>query len=163
MDAIEAIKTRRSIRAYQDQQIPREILSEIVDCARLAPTAMNQQLWEFVVITDKTRIQALANAIGHAKFLWNAAACLAVFCKENAFYVEDGSAATQNILLAARAQGLGSCWVAGDKQAYAPAVAKLLNAPQDHKFFSLITLGYPAEDPSIEKRPLQALLHWESF
>jgi nitroreductase len=163
MDAIEMLKSRRSVRAYENKTIAREILGDIVDCARLAPTAMNQQAWEFIVVTEKAGITKLAELVGHAKFLPGAAACIVVLCKDNQYYVEDGSAATQNILLAARAHGLGSCWIAGDKQAYADPIRQYLGAPTEYKTFSLISLGYPAENPTVEKRPLESVLRWEKF
>jgi nitroreductase len=73
------------------------------------------------------------------------------------------SAATQNILLAACAHGLGSCWVAGDKKPYATDIAKRLGAPGDCRLISLIALGYPAENPRKPKRSLAVVLHWEIF
>jgi nitroreductase len=163
MDAIEAIKTRRSVRAYQQRPISRDILKDLVDCGRLAPTAMNQQPWEFVVVTEAAMLRRLAELIGHAQFMLTAPAAIVVLCKPLNWYVEDASAATQNLLLAAQAHGMGSCWVAGDKQPYADAVRQALGAPEGYVVFSLVTLGYPAEAASKDKRPLDQVLHWERF
>ena len=71
------------------------------------------------------------------------------------------SAATQNILLAAKAHGLGSCWISGDKQPYADRVRQLLGAGPAMRFFSLVTLGHATERPVKEKRRLESVLHWE--
>jgi len=163
MDAIQAIKTRRSVRAYQNKPVPRDILADLVDCARLAPSAMNGQQWEFVVITRPDTFDALAKLITHSQWLAKAPAGIAVFCRSHMLYVEDGSAALQNILLAATAHGLGSCWVSGDKQPYAEAVARLLGAPAEYRFVGLAVVGYSAETPMREKRPLESVLHWERF
>ena len=164
MQAIDAIKTRRSIRAYDTTKpVTREILSDLVDCARLAPSAMNQQLWEFVVVTDRKINDEIAATIGHAKFLTGIPATILVLCRNNSFYLEDASAATQNILIAARAHGLGSCWVAVDKQSYHDAIRALIAAPADYKVVALVSVGYPAETPNPEKRPLSSVLHWERF
>ena len=163
MDAIQALKTRRSVRAYQTRPVPRDILTDIVDCARQAPSAMNQQLWEFIIITKPESCQRLGQLIAHAKFLPQLPACIAVLVKDHQFYVEDGSAATQNLLLAATAHGLGSCWVSGDKQPYADAVRELLGAPANYRFVSVVAVGYSAENPNPEKRPLDSMLHWEKF
>lgn len=163
MDAIEAIKTRRSVRAYEARAVAREVLMDLVDCARLAPTAMNQQVWEFVVVTDKGMIESLTRTIGHAPWLATAGAAIAVLSKRADYYIEDASSATMNILTAAQAHGLGACWIAGEKQPYAEAVRKLLGAPDGYTFFSLIALGYPAERPVKDKRPLESVMHWEKF
>lgn len=163
MDAIHALKTRRSIRAYTTQPIPREILEDIIDCARLAPTAINIQPWEFVVVTSREAIQRLGTIAIYGKFLADSVACVAVLCKDGTWYLEDGSAATQNILLAAHAHGLGSCWIAGDKAEYAETVCKELQAPEGYKLVSLVALGYPNEDKPVDKRSLKDVLHWEKF
>jgi nitroreductase len=162
MDALQAIKTRRSIRAYQAKAVPREILSDLVDCGHLAATGRNEQPWEFVVITDGETIEKLGGLVTHAKFFGQIPACIAVFCRETKYAVEDGSAASQNILLAATAHGLGSCWVTG-KAPYAEAVGQLLGAGGEMKLISLIAVGYAAEQPRKEKRALQDVLHWEHF
>jgi nitroreductase len=163
MQAIEALKTRRSIRAYTAQPVKREVIEEIIDCARLAPTAMNDQPWDFVVITDKKALAGIPPMLGHAGFIANAAFAVLVLARETSCAVEDCCAATENLLIAAAAHGLGSCWVAGAPQAYAPVVAKAFGAPQDRKLIAIVSFGYPAETPVIEKRALVEVLHWERF
>lgn len=163
MDAIEAIKTRRSVRVYQPRPIAREILEDLIDCARMAPTARGVEPWEFIVITDPATRKWIAATTDFGPFIADAAACIAVLCKETKYFLEDGCAATENILIAARAHGLGSCWVAGDKKPYAPAICKHLGAPDGYRLISLVALGYPAEDPVKVKRPLSDVLHWEKF
>jgi nitroreductase len=163
MQAIEALKTRRSIRTYTAQPVERKIIEEIVDCARLAPTAMNDQPWEFVVITEKAALASIPPMLGHAEYIANAAFAVLVLSRETQYFVEDCSAATENLLIAAAAHGLGSCWVAGTQQAYAPVVAKAFGAPEDRKLIAIVSFGYPAESPVIEKRALAEVLHWEKF
>jgi nitroreductase len=160
---LESLKERRSIRAYTSQPVAREILEDIVDFARLAATAMNEQPWEFVVVTDKAMLRKLPELTGHAQFIASAAACILVLCKPTGHYLEDGSAASEHILLAAHAHGLGACWVAGEKESYADSIRALVGAPQDCRLICLIPVGYPAESPAIEKRPLRTLLHWEKY
>jgi nitroreductase len=163
MDAIEVLKTRRSVRAYTDAPVPREIIEDVIDCGRLAATAVNIQPWEFVVVTDPEMLRRIAATTDHGKFIANVPVCVAVLCEDTKYYLEDGSAATENILLAARAHGLGSCWVAGDKKHYAPDICRLVGAPQGYKLVSLIPIGYPAENPEKSKRPLSDVLHWEKY
>jgi nitroreductase len=92
MDAIEALKTRRSVRKYQTLPIGKEQLETIVDAGRLAATARNEQPWEFVVVTEPQLKRRIAEATDHGKFLAEAAAVIAVFCRESKYYLEDGIA-----------------------------------------------------------------------
>ena len=163
MDAIEVLKTRRSVRAYTRAPVPRKIIEDIVDCGRLAPTANNVQPWEFVVVTDPELLRRIAVITEYGKFIADAPVCVVVLSKETKYYLEDGSAATENILLAARAHGLASCWVAGDKKPYASEICRLVGAPRGCKLISLIPIGYPAESPEKSKRPLSDVLHWEKY
>ena len=119
MENLELLCVRRSIRMFQNKSIIREDLEKLVDSARFAPTARNVQPWEFVLVTDKDKLIELAKLAENGRFIAQAAACIAVFCVDTKYYLEDGCAATCNILLAATALGIGSCWVAGDKKPYA--------------------------------------------
>jgi len=163
MDAIEALRTRRSIRAYTAEAVARNVIEEMVDCARLAATARNDQPWEFVVVTEREALGRIAGLADYGKFIADAAACVVVLCKDTKYYLEDGSAASQNMLLAATAHGLGACWVAGDKKPYAETIRKQVGAPEGYKVVSLVPFGYPAESPHTRKRPLAEVLHWEKF
>jgi nitroreductase len=163
MDALEVLKTRRSVRAYSNRPVPREVLEDIIDCARLAASAINIQPWEFVMVTGAAMRRKLAELTDHGKFIADAPACVVVMCRDAKYYLEDGSAATQNILLAAHAHGVGSCWVAGDKKPYAPEICKTVGAPDGFRLISLVALGYPAEQPQKSKRPLADVLHWEHY
>jgi len=163
MDAIEVLKTRRSVRAFTPQSVPREVIEDLVDCARLAASANNVQPWEFVVVADAALRRRIAETTDHGKFITDAPVCVVVLCRETKYYLEDGSAATQNMLLAARAHGLGSCWVAGDKKPYAPEICRLIGAPEGYRLISMVALGYPAEHPEKSKRPLADVLHWEEY
>ena len=163
MDAIEVLKTRRSVRAYKGGPVPRKIIEDIVDCGRLAATAVNIQPWEFVVVTDPDRLRRIAETTDYGKFIAHAPVCVVVVGRDTKDYLEDGSAATENILLAAHAHGLGSCWVAGDKKPYAAEICRLVGAPQGYKLVSLVPIGYPAESPQKAKRPLSDVLHWQKY
>src|SRR5512139_2074800 len=116
MDAIECMKTRRSIRTFLDDPIPRAVVEDIVECGRLAATANNLQPWVFIAVGDPLLRKQLAAVTDYGKFIAEAPVCIAVFCSNTKYFLEDGSAATQNILNAARAHSLGSCWVAGHQK-----------------------------------------------
>ena len=166
MEVMEAIRKRYSCRSYLADPVPSEILMQLVDAGRLAPSGLLEQPWKFVVITDVSTLRELSSLTDYGKHIGKAAACIAVFCKAEAKYaVEDGAAATENILLAATGMGLGSCWVAGDKKPYSQAVATLLRAPAEFKLISLIGLGYPNDSlpADRERLPLEEVLYWQNF
>jgi nitroreductase len=156
MELIDVIKALRSIRKYQDKPIPGDIIDEILDCARLAPTAINIQPWLIGCVTDKVLLERLANLADHGRFIKGTAGSFAVFCeKGQKYYLEDGCAATMNIITAAAAKGIGTCWVAGDKKEYVEAIRMLLNVPDRYTLVSLIAAGYPDEAPKKEKKRLE--------
>ncbi|MEA3328861.1 MAG: nitroreductase family protein [Candidatus Omnitrophota bacterium] len=162
METFESIVKRTSIRQYRDRPIEKPLLEKLVDAARRAPSARAVEPWEFVVIENKETLTRLGQTASSGVFIKDAVACIAVFCKETKYYLEDGCAATENILLAAADLGLGACWVAGDKKPYADEVSKLLNAPPGLKLVSLVSLGWPKEEDKREKvRSLQDVIHWE--
>ncbi len=163
MDAMVALTTRRSIRKYKPEPVPREMLERIVNAGRLAPTARNVQPWEFVVVTDAARRARLAGISEFGKFIAQAPACIVVLSQPTKYYLEDGCAATVNILNAAAGLGLGSCWVAGDKKAYAADIVAACGAPPEMKLVSMIAIGYRAEAPSPDKRLLAEVVHWEKW
>jgi len=164
MDALEAIKQRRSARKFRQNPVDRRLLEQLVDCGRLAPTAMAKEPWEFVVITDQEMRRRIADTTDYGKFIADAPACIAVFCRHTKYYLEDGCAASENILIAASALDLGACWVAGDKKRYADAVRRMLGVPEGYHLVSLLPLGYRADRPSGNgKRALEEVLHWERF
>lgn len=165
IDAVAAITARHSTRAFSPKPVPRELLETIIDAARRAPSANNVQPWDFVVVTDAETRKQIAGLTDWGKFIADAPACVAVFCKDVKYFLEDGAAASENILVAAASLGVQSCWVAGDKKAYAPKVAALLGVPDGHRLVSLLPLGYaenPGEKPA-QKRDLSSVLHWEKF
>jgi len=164
MQALQAIRKRRSVRIFNAKPVPRNLVEELIDCARLAPTARNIQPWEFVVITKKETLQKLGSLADNGSFIKDSSCCIAVFCQGTKYYLEDGCAATENILIAAYDLGLSSCWVAGDKKPYADKVRELLGAPVDFKLVSLIPLGFSDAKLSLpSKKSLNDVVHWERY
>lgn len=163
-DAIRVIKARRSVRAFRPDPVDEAVIRDLVDCGRLAATARNLQPWEFVVVREAATRRRLAGICEFGAFIADAPVCIAVFCREGKYYLEDGCAAIENILLAATAHGLGSCWVAGDKKPYAREIAELLCVPGEFRLVGLVALGHAAATPPMPpKRALDEVLHWERF
>lgn len=163
MDTLEAIRKRRSIRSFKSTPVPKDLILKLLDCARLAPTARNVQPWEFIVVTDSSKRSKLASLAINGQFIKDAPVCIVIICKDTKYYLEDGCAATVNLLLAVADLGLGACWVAGDKKDYCQNVLGLLAVPPGYKLVSMIALGFSAEEnTSPEKKDLNQLVHWES-
>ncbi len=152
MDALEAIFNRRSIRKYTDAPVSEKDLQTILKAGMLAPSANNKQPWQFVVVNERETLTALAEVHPYAKMLLQAPLAIVV-CGDRErshkeYWVQDCAAATQNILIAATALGLGSVWLGvhpNESRVY--GVSQLLALP-DEKItpFSIVALGYPAEE-----------------
>lgn len=163
MDALTALATRHSTRAFAPRPIPREVLVQILDAGRLAPSSRNEQPWEFVVVTAPESMRALA-ALADKPVLAAAAACVAVSCREGKYFIENGSVASENMLIAATALGIQSCWVAGDKMPYCEAVSRELGLPDGIRLVSMLALGYAADEtPRVPKRTLEEMVHWDRW
>lgn len=165
MDALEAIKSRRSVRKYLEKSIPVDILEDIVDCGRLAPSGHNQQTWVFVVVTDNQTRERIAGITKYGKFIKEAGACIAVFCKkDSATPLEDACAATENMIIAAQAHGLGTCWVNSHRKEHSEQLKILLKCPEDMELMVLLAVGYPEAQPEPkQKKKLGEVLKWNKF
>jgi len=160
MDALEAIRKRRSVRKFSGEPVSRQDLETIVDAGRLAATGYNRQPWDFIVITQKETM----NQLLPSPCLNKASAVIAVVMDPASIYwQEDGAAAVQNMLIAATALGYGSCWLQGDTQPHEENLKELLKIPGNKKLFTLVSVGVPAESPKPHKKPLEAVLHWEVY
>lgn len=163
----EIIKNRRSIRKYIGKEIPEEIIKDIIDCARLAPTGNNRQQWTFVVVTDEELRKKISYYATYGKFIKEAGACIAVFCDEenSTTPLQDACAATENIILAAESYGLGSCWVNSYKKEHSEKIKELLNCPANLELMTLLAVGYYNEDyvKEIKKKSLDEVLRWNTF
>ncbi len=161
MDALEAIRRRRSVRRYTGDPIPREDLEKIVDAGRLAASGNNRQPWDFIVVTDRAMIDRLKVAAG---WMDKAGAIIAVVLDPSSrWWLEDGSAAVENMLIASTALGYGSCWLEGYTLPREEEFKALLGVPEGKRLLTLVPLGVPAEWPTVEKKPLEAVIHWEKY
>ena len=162
MEFFEAVKKRRSIRAYTGESIPQGDLLMIIDAGRLAASGYNRQAWTFVAITEQDTIDQISQWMN--PWIAKADAVIALVMDPTApFWLQDGSAATENILLAATALGYGSCWLEGTTQRVEEELKQLLGVPANLRIQTLITLGVPAEQPVREKKSLEEVTRWERF
>lgn len=156
---------RRSVRKYSKDPVPRETLQKLIDAGIKAPTGCNHQGWVFVAVDDAAVKAKVAKLARYGRFIADAGACIAIFCdREAPCVVEDCSAATENIMLAAVNEGLGTCWIHSHGQSHAAAVEKLLGCPATHELVVLMAVGVPEEVPaSPEKKSLTEVLRWNRF
>jgi len=165
MDTIEAIHTRRSIRQYQDKSIPNKTIRELLAAAMAAPSARNQQPWEFIVITERKLLEKIPTINPFANMAKRAP--LAILICGNleietspGYWVIDCAAATQNLLLAAHALGLGAVWTGTyPNEDRMDGYTDLFDLPEYILPHSLVVLGYPDEEPSEEDRFLEERIH----
>ena len=161
MDALEAIQKRRSVREFTGESIPRDDIEKIVDAGRMAATGYNRQPWDFIVITDQAMIDKLKVA---ARWMEKAATIIAVALDPTTkYWLEDGSAAVENMLIASTALGYGSCWLEGYTLPHEEEFKELLGVPDNCRLLTLVPIGVPVEWPTQEKKPLTEVLHWEKY
>ncbi len=164
METFEAFSKRASVRKYLDKAVDKSLIEKLVDAGRRAPTARAVEPWEFIAVTDRNILRKLGGVADHGPFIKEAACCIAVYCADTKYYLEDGCAATENILLAVADLGLGACWVAGDKKPYARDVSDILGVSSDLKLVSLISVGWPsAKIEQVKRRSLKEVIHWEKY
>jgi nitroreductase len=165
MDTLQAIRTRRSIRVYQNKSIPQESVEQLMTAAMYAPSAGNAQPWEFMVITDRTILKQIPTVHPHAPMAEQAPLAILVCgdpskekCPGN--WPLDCAAAVQNLLLAAHALGLGGVWTGVyPNQGTMAGLGRLLGLPSGIMAHTLIVLGYPAEQPTTENRYNPSRVH----
>jgi nitroreductase len=163
MDAIEAIRKRRSVRNFTGEPIPRKDLEMIIDAGRLAASGSNQQPWDFIVITERTMITQLSKRIAKNWMTQAGAVIAVVMDSESRWWIEDGAAAIENILIASTALGYGSCWLEGNTLPWEKELKILLEVPEARKLLTLLPIGVPVEWPTKAKKPLSEVLHWEKY
>lgn len=169
MELKEVIKTRKSIRDYEDTPVPEDKLLRVIEAARLAPSGSNRQAWKFIVVRDNKRRQKLAQAAERQTFVGKAPVVIAavstipelvMICGVPACVV-DLSIAVDHITLAATDEGLGTCWIGAFSQ---EAARDILNIPDKYQIIALLPLGYPKQPgrPKVRKS-LDEIVCYETF
>ncbi len=169
MDCIEALTGRRSIRTYTDEPVTDEELDILLRAAMAAPSAGNQQSWRFIVVRDEAQRVALSDATPYAGMLARAPVGIVV-CgdtrepKHPGYWVQDCSAAIQNLLVAAHAIGLGAVWIGCHPVAErSENVRRICGVPEGIEPMSMIALGHPAEHKPPAERFEPDYVHQERW
>ena len=165
MDTFEAIFTRRSIRAFMPDPVSETDLEQLLKAGMQAPSARNEQPWHFIVIDAPDRLKAIPTFHTHAQMLNDAPLAILV-CSDRkleskrATWLQDCSAATENILLAAHALGLGAVWLGifpDSDRVF--GMQTLLDMPKDIRPVALVAIGHPAEEVAPENRYDPSRIH----
>ncbi len=171
-DAFTVIFNRKSVRKFTDKVVERKDLELILKAGMAAPTAVDRRPWAFVAVTDRAVLNALADKLPYAKMLYQATAAIVVLGdldktlpgEGQAYWIQDCSAVTQNILLAVEALGLGAVWTATypgkDREA---AVREVLGLPLNVIPLNVIPIGYPDGDPKPKDKWDPTIIHWEKW
>jgi len=165
MDALQTILSRRSIRLYTPEPVSEAMVNDLLRAAMSAPSAGNQQPWQFVVIRERQKLDSIPVFHPYAEMVKSASVAVLV-CgdmrleKNKGYWVQDCSAATQNLLLAAHAQGLGAVWVGVyPSEERLEGFRKLLEIPEEIIPFALVPVGYPAESKPPSNRYEPSRIH----
>ena len=162
MDVLEAILKRKSIHNYESKPVPKEVLEKLLDAARLSPSANNVQPWHFIVVTKPGKRIALSKGIV-ASFLAETPAVIVLCGDERAspdWYVVDVALAGENMVIAATAEGLGTCWVSSFNE---ESVKSLLGIPESLRVVALLAVGYARDKISIKAKVIQFIRRRKSL
>lgn len=163
MDALECLRTRVAVREFADKPIPLDVLTEVLEAGRQAGSSKNTQPWHFVVIQDPETLRRLAGMTPTGPHLARAPAAIAVATLGAKMPDVDGARAVQNMMLAAWALGLGTCWITNFDAA---GTKELLGLPSEADFLTAFPLGYPARRRTgrgKRRKSLEEIVHWERY
>ena len=169
-DVLDLIFKRRSIRFYDRKKLEKSTITKLLQAAMAAPSASNSRPWEFVVITDEETLAKLRSKLKYGNYNAPAAVVvcgnIAIAQNESAmrYWVQDCSAATQNLLLAAAGLGLGACWIGSyPKEDVMGMLRETLEIPDEVFPLNVIYVGYPAEEKAPRTQYDESRVHWEKY
>lgn len=167
---IENLLTRTSIRQFAAQPVTDEQVDTLLRCGLAAPTAVNAQPWEFIVVRDRAILDTLAVRYPNTRISENVSVAIVpcgnlekTFKAAPDFWIQDVSAATENILLAAHAMGLGAVWTGVYPTDKVAPVQQLLNLPEHIIPLCIIPVGYPAENPAPKDKYKPEIIHYDRW
>lgn len=159
VDFYKVIRTRRSVRSFKKDPMPEEVLNRVLEAARVAPSGSNRQPWKFILVKNETLKQKMISACDNQEFIAEAP-LIVVACGQKLpinrggymgemSMLVDVSIAFTHLILAARAEGLGTCWIGAFEN---EEIKKLLEVPDEYEVVAVTPLGYPSEDVFTESK-----------
>jgi nitroreductase len=167
---LDIIFKRRSIRVYQEKEVSRDTLKLLLQAAMAAPSASNGRPWEFIIITEKDILDKFRTRLKYGKH--NAPAAIVVLANlkiaqsasPNLFWVQDCSAAVENILIAAAGLGLGTVWIGSyPNEDVIKTEQDILGIPESIVPMALIYVGYPGEEKPARTQYEESRVHWQKY
>jgi nitroreductase len=169
MDAIDAIMTRRSTRKFTDEPIAKKDIEDILKAGMQAPSAYDEQPWQFIIITGNEAKKKIMKAHQYAQMLSSAPVAILVCCdtsklQTEGYWEQDCAVCMENMFLAAHAKGLGAVYVGVyPREERMKAISAVFGIPEKVVPFALLPLGHPAEKKKAENRYEKARVHWEKW
>lgn len=164
MSLVDVVLSRRSVRRYEKREIPKDVLDKILEAGRQAPSAANRQPWHFIVVTDYEIRKELSKGL-FSRFLKDSpvviVGCAQATLVAGRWSIISTTIALQNMVIAAWAMGVGSCWIGDFKE---EKVKQLLSIPDKWNVVALVSFGYPAEKPQPKSRkPVEEIVSFNKF
>ncbi|MFX1354408.1 MAG: nitroreductase family protein [Promethearchaeota archaeon] len=171
MDFYEVVKKRRSYRFFKSGVVPtKEKIEKVLNAARLAPTWANKQGMHYIVVQDPEKVKEVWRAIGQEKKFVEAPIFIVGIISESGsganrnekYYPVDFGICFEHLILAATAEGLGTCWIGWFHE---EKVKEILEIPKKYRVLGLTPLGYPTEEKGevVDRRPLEEIIHYDKF
>jgi len=157
---LDFIFTRRSVRQYEEREVPEEMIQDLLEASMAAPSAVAKDPWHFIVLTERTQLNRLADVLTHGQMLRQATAAFVVcgditqaHCEMESYMLQDCSAAVENILLAANVLGLGTCWLGvHPRPERMDGIRNLFQLPDNIIPMCGIAIGWPKDKPPARTR-----------
>lgn len=165
-DALNILKSRRSIRKYKEQPVEEEKIQKCLDAARWAPSASNKQPWEFLIVTDEDIRKKLSTIHPYAKFIAKSPVVFVPLTNPEIhakYHMSDTALATLQYMIEAHSLGLGTCWAGVIDTSFEQEIRELLGIPLHLNVLGLVATGYANEKPVKTRKELDTLIHYEKY
>ena len=165
-DALNLLKTRRSIRKYKNTPVEKEKIQKCLEAARWAPSASNKQPWEFLIVTDENTRIKLSELHPYARFVAESPVVFVPLTNpeiHQKYHMSDTALATMQYMIEAHSLGLGTCWAGVIGSSIEPEMKELLGIPAHLNILGLVATGYANEEPTRGRKDLDDLVHYERY
>jgi nitroreductase len=166
MDVMKAVKNRRSIRKYKKDPVENEKIQTCLEAAQWAPSASNKQPWQFVVVRNEETRKSLSDLHPYGRFMKESPVVIVVIGdpqEHPKYYLSDPCIAAQNLLLAAYAHGLGTCWMGVIDAEFEEDMKTLLKIPERMRIICCVSMGYSDETAQSTRKPLSEIVSYDEY